>query len=116
MHQTCSKLSNIVNKDDNNITSNDVIQYINNLPKNISSQSKYFHLSKKKDIYDLGKVFFKLIKIITGNNRQFIEQQPKIKKLYMFIIDNMLTDMERRNDSKKLLQKFILLEKHNWKD
>lgn len=115
LHLTCSKLSNIVSSNANdNITSKDVVKYINNLPKNISSRSKYFHLSKKKDIQDLGLVFMKLMKTLDKNNKNIIKQYPKIGKLYEFVVNHMLTDIENRYDAQRLLQEFILSEKYDW--
>jgi len=121
LHLTCSKLSNIVNNNNNNnnnnnVTSSDIVKYIKKLPKSINSRSQYLHLSKKKDVYDLGKVFFQLMKTISGHTKKDLVGQPLIKKLYKFITDHMLTDIEKRQDIRGLLQQFILSEKYGWQD
>ena len=56
----------------------------------------------------------KLMKTLDKNNKNIIRQYPKIRKLYEFVINHMLTDIENRYDAQRLLQEFILSEKYDW--
>ena len=117
------------------ISSSEVTKYLNKLSKSANSKSKYFHLAKKKDVRDLGIVFWRLINNDNINKYQNNDLTPndnmyftryndyvdykgniKMKHLHDYVIKYMLCPMEKRLSSKRLLQKFVAFDKYQGND
>ena len=123
---TCQRIGDGIDLSNQNITSQNVIKKIKNIDrKQLSTESKYLSEALKKDIYDLGMIFWRMVNSTKSKHYQLGNKISKktlksfkgyseLYEQHNFIVKYMLNVPRKRLNANQLLEKFMFKEKYGW--